>query len=92
MNRWQATFDRLDALSRIRALTDSESALLEHAIKQIDGAPRPATRAGAWADHDVARFCQLVTEGCSIREAGRRIGKTGSAAVAKWKRLREIAA
>lgn len=35
---WQTMFNRLDALSRQRALTESESGLLELAIYKIDRA------------------------------------------------------
>jgi hypothetical protein len=91
MASWQRTFDRLDKISRSRALTADESRMLERAIKEID-APRnrPRGRPGgnSWSREEEARFCDLIAEGMSPREAGVAIGKTESAGAGKFDRIK----
>lgn len=88
MKYWQQTFDKLDTISRSRALTESESMLLEVAIQEIDNASK-VERARAWSEPEDARLIDLVRSGVAIKEAGRRIGRSPSGAVARYSRLRE---
>jgi hypothetical protein len=95
--RWQATFDRLDKLSRKRALTDNESALLQHAIGELDAsaearATKP-TRHGGWTDDEDARFFDLIADGLSISAAARAVGRSRNSGVSRFARaVREMGA
>lgn len=87
--RWQATFDRLDKISRTRALTSVESALLEKAIGEIDGYREDGPRKGSpWTPEEEARFCDLIADGMAIRAAGRAIGRSSSAGIARFERIK----
>lgn len=86
MSKPQDIFDRLDRLSRARALTDAESALLERVIVEMDGAPPPPLTYG-WAPDQAARFFDLIADDVSIREASRRVGKTECAGSGKFSRI-----
>jgi hypothetical protein len=90
--RWQATFDRLDALSRKRALTDTESAMLEKAIREMDAAEATKAATGQplqhWTPEEDARLCDLIADGCSIAAAGRIMGKSKGSAAGRFKRIR----
>ena len=88
MKRWQVTFDRLDALSRTRALSEQESELLEYAIGELDKPEPGARRARDWSDELTAEFRQHVESGCTISEAGRRVGKGAGSAIGRWKRMK----
>lgn len=83
---WQSIHDELDAISRTRALTLPESLKLEEAIKNID-AMRPPQVRDRWTAGEERQLMTLVKSGVSISEAGRRLGKSRSAALGKWGRL-----
>lgn len=89
MNYAQATYDRLDALSRTRALTEAESRSLARAIKLID---RQSTRKGSargWTPELDRQFLAAIASGCKIGEAAEMIGKTRNAGCGRYRRLRD---
>ena len=94
---WKGLFARLDRVSRSRALTEAESALLERSILALD---RPETRRrsievleiqrgpSGWTDDQQDRFFDLVAEGTAIRAAARMVGKSESAGIGLFDRFR----
>lgn len=89
--RWQHTFDRLDRISRQRALTDAESAMLERAIEEVDRKATPVVRTQKrWTPSEVVAFVRLISvDQCSVSEAARRMGRTRNAGLGKWHRLQK---
>lgn len=96
---WQGVIDRLDGLSRLRALTDAESRLLERAIKEAAKPKRKATpgdltkpeaRASiVWSPDMENTLCDLVADGMTISDAARRMGLPTNATQRRFAIIRE---
>lgn len=87
--RWQATFDRLDRISRERALTTAESVLLERCIDRIDsGQSERKGRPSAWSPEATARFADLIADGVSIRQAAVMCGRPQNSGITKFRQMK----
>jgi hypothetical protein len=91
VSKLQPIFDRLDKLSRQRALTENESLMLERAIEGLaaEVKPRGVTNQFTWSEDETNRFCDLIADGMTPRKAGIAIGKSGSAGIGKFDRMRK---
>lgn len=87
-DRWQAMFDRLDTLSRLRALTLAESVSLERAMAELERAEPDPTVLGGWPPETETRFLALIDGGMSIRAAARAVGKSSNAGIGRYRRIR----
>lgn len=87
MKMWEGVFERLDRLSRQRALTDAESCMLERAIAGLEK-PSTANNGKPWTTDEENRFCDMVADGWSIAAASRAIERTPNAGSGFMDRLR----
>ncbi len=79
----RSIFEKLDKISRERALTDVESLTLEQAIQDMDSvAPHKAFR--SWTQPEEDRLFDLIAEGKSFSAAGKIIGRTKDSCIGRF--------
>lgn len=95
------TFERLNQISRTRALTDKESKSLWESMRAMGRKPRTARAKAApkaqpqlggwsWSYDDDAKFFDAIADGMPIAEAGRLVGKNNAASQGRFSRARKV--
>lgn len=90
MINYQQVFDRLDSLSRHRALTDRETDELCRAIqfldrsKNVTGRSKPQNK---WTDYERDQLCEYISQGISFANAGKQIGRTKNSCIGQWREI-----
>ena len=92
MVRWQKTFERLDGISRTRALTDNESAMLEHAMRQCDYADAAhAKQKTRWTETETNALCDIIADGGTFKAASHELGRSKNSCISRFHHVsREI--
>lgn len=70
-------FQTLDAVSRRRALTDSESRQLERAIRAMDAAK--GTKEPEWSAAESKALKEMIAKGCRVKAIAPAFGRTPTA-------------
>jgi hypothetical protein len=83
----QATFERLDGLSRHRVLSPAESCMLERSLNAIDAETAVSVERG-WTADQLDRFFDFIADEWTISAAARAVGKTRNAGAGMFHRVR----
>lgn len=87
MRDWNAVFERLDGLSRVRPLTDAEVTELCKAIDFLDRHRDDikSRHIKLWSDLETDILCDMIADGASFAQAGKALGRSKNSAISRFR-------